>query len=259
MGGAMGLVAGSGYLLIALGPALTIFISSIAPKPFLILTVLVSALLWLVSFIAVSIVWRAFLPGPSWAFLPMVITAVALQEIVRLLYWRLYLKIEKSMNLLATKLSKPQLHYVDRLEIALASGLGHGAVHAVFFGLSILSLAFGPATYYTQSCKHMPLFLVSALTALAFFLVHTFSMVIAFDGYTYGKRPQQLFVPAMHLGASLLTLVNLLPNGCAAGVPLSFLCAVLTMAYGGKIVWDNVGPESLSYRSLQRIQLGTSS
>lgn len=28
-------------------------------------------------------------------------------------------KVEKSMNVLATKLSKPQLNYVDRLEIAL--------------------------------------------------------------------------------------------------------------------------------------------
>lgn len=36
----MGLVAGFGYFLIALGPALTIFGSSVAPKPFLILTVL---------------------------------------------------------------------------------------------------------------------------------------------------------------------------------------------------------------------------
>jgi len=255
----MGLVAGSGYFLIALGPALTIFITSIALKPFLILTVLVSALLWLVSLIAASIVWRAFLPGPAWVFLPMVITAVALQEVVRPLYWQLYLKVEKSMNVLATKLSKPQLNYVDRLEIALASGVGHGVVHSVFFGLSILSPSFGPATYYTQSCKHMPLFLVSALTTLAFFLIHTFSMIIAFNAYTYGDRSQQIFVPAMHLAASLLTLVNLLQNGCTAGVPLSFLCAVLTMAYGGKIVWDNVGPESLNYRNLQRIQLGSTS
>lgn len=36
----MGLVVGFGYFLIALGPALTIFTSAIAPKPFLILAVL---------------------------------------------------------------------------------------------------------------------------------------------------------------------------------------------------------------------------
>ena len=36
----MGLVAGLGYFLIALGPALTLFVSAIAPRPFLILAVL---------------------------------------------------------------------------------------------------------------------------------------------------------------------------------------------------------------------------
>lgn len=160
--------------------------------------------------------------------------------------------------------------------------MGHGTAHAVFFGLSILAPAFGRATYYTQSCKQMPLFLVTgifiviqlglttllflvkynsfivgilylvekfvasfqisykyqvlencscitlslslilhiltwslwwkcwclwsstALTTLGFFLLHTFSMIIAFNGYTKLNRTQQLFVPVMHLGASLL-------------------------------------------------------
>lgn len=50
-----------------------------------------SALVWLLSLIAASIVWKAFLPGPSWLFLPMLITTVALQEVVRVQYWHLYL------------------------------------------------------------------------------------------------------------------------------------------------------------------------
>lgn len=44
----------------------------------------------------------------------------------------------------------------------------------------------------------------TALTTLGFFLLHTFSMIIAFNGYTKLNRTQQLFVPVMHLGASLL-------------------------------------------------------
>ena len=153
----------------------------------------------------------------------------------------------------------------------------------------------------------------AALTALAFFLIHTFSMVITFNAYTNDERSQQLFVPVMHLGAALLvwfsqtsfsiiiatlthrapdelesrcffsrqcmgvasqlghklalvsfltcvfdddvqTLINLLPNGCTAGVPLVFLCAAVTMGYGGKIVWDNVGYHSLNPGDLQRRQ-----
>ncbi|KAG0627878.1 hypothetical protein M758_2G235200 [Ceratodon purpureus] len=200
----MGLVSGSGYFLIALGPAVTIFASAIAPKPFLILAVIASALVWLLSLIAASIVWRAFLPGADWVFLPMVVTTVALQEVVRVLFWRYYLKLEKSLNVLATKMRKPHLNYVDRLEIALASGVGHGAAHAVFFGWSVLILASGPATYYTDTCKQMPYFLVTALNTLAFFLILTFLMVITFNAYTKDEHSQQLFVPVMHFLAALL-------------------------------------------------------
>jgi hypothetical protein len=44
-----------------------------------------------------------------------------------------------------------------------ASGLGHGIAHSVFFCLSLLTPAFGPATYYVDSCVHMPLFLVAGI------------------------------------------------------------------------------------------------
>ncbi len=46
---------------------------------------------------------------------------------------------------------------------ATASGLGHGIAHSVFFCLSLLTPAFGPATYYIDSCVHMPLFLVAGI------------------------------------------------------------------------------------------------
>lgn len=47
------------------------------------------------------------------------------------------------------------------LVFTIASGVGHGTAHAVFFGLSVIVPAFGPATYYTESCKQMPFFLVT--------------------------------------------------------------------------------------------------
>lgn len=47
--------------------------------------------MWLVSLIACAILWRAFLPGAVWTFLPLLITVVGIQEAVRLYYWCLYL------------------------------------------------------------------------------------------------------------------------------------------------------------------------
>lgn len=42
-----------------------------------------------------------------------------------------------------------------------AGGLGHGVAHAVFFCLSLLTPAFGPATFFVDRCSQIPFFLVS--------------------------------------------------------------------------------------------------
>lgn len=50
------------------------------------------------------------------------------------------------------------LYYFVKTE---AGGLGHGVAHGVFFCLSLLTPAFGPATFYSDKCSKMPIFLVS--------------------------------------------------------------------------------------------------
>ena len=44
----------------------------------------------------------------------------------------------------------------------------------------------------------------AALLSLAFMLLHTSAMVVAFDSLDKRRRPQWLAVPAAHLGAALL-------------------------------------------------------
>lgn len=254
---AMSVVAGIGYALLALGPALSLFVSVIALKPFLVLTVLTSTLVWLVSLIVVAAVWRAFLPlGSSpWLLFLLLFTCVAFQEAVRPVFWKVYKKVEGVLDLLADRLSKPRLYFTDKLQIALAGGLGHGIAHGVFFCLSLLTPAFGPATYYVESCGQMPLFLVAALISLAFLIIHTFSMIIAFNGYEDGKKLHQLFAPGLHFVAAFLTLVNLFPGGCIAGVPLVLSCAALALTFCGKIVWDKTGQESVISNNVGRAEL----
>jgi anterior pharynx defective protein 1 len=252
----MTLIGGTGYALIALGPAISLFVSCIAAKPFLILTLLFSTLSWLVTLILIAGFWRAFLPGgsASWVYVPILLSAVAFQEFVRVLFWRLYVKVENVLNKLAVKLSKPRVHAVDKIEIALAFGLGHGLAHAIFFCVSLLTPAFGPATFYIDACPQMPLFLVAALTALGFLLVHTCSMIIAFNGHEEGKTRQQMFVPCMHLLAALLTLVNLAPGGCVFGVSLTLSSAAVTSVVCWKVLWDKTGPDSMLSGSMHRTQ-----
>lgn len=236
----MTVAAGIGYALLALGPSLSLFISVISKKPFLILTVLSSTLLWLMSLIVLAGVWRAFLPLKSttwWPFAILILTAVIFQEGLRILFWKFYKRLEDILNAFADRLAKPRLFLTDKMLIALAGGLGHGVAHAVFFCLSLLTPAFGPATFFVDKCSQIPFFLVSAIIALAFVTIHTCSMVIAFNGYAEGNKVDQYFVPAVHLVAGMVTLVNFASGGCVVGIPLLYFMAILTMLHCGKMVW----------------------
>lgn len=236
----MTVAAGIGYALLALGPSLSLFISVISKKPFLILTVLSSTLLWLMSLIVLAGVWRAFLPLKSttwWPFAILILTSVSFQEGLRMLFWKVYKRLEDILDAFADRLAKPRLFLTDKMLIALAGGLGHGVAHAVFFCLSLLTPAFGPATFFVDKCSQLPFFLVSAIIALAFVTIHTCSMVIAFNGYAEGNKVDQYFVPAVHLVAGMVTLVNFASGGCVVGIPLLYFMAILTLLHCGKMVW----------------------
>ncbi|KAF6162180.1 hypothetical protein GIB67_008309 [Kingdonia uniflora] len=236
----MTVAAGLGYVLLALGPSLTLFISVISRKPFLILTVLTSTLLWLVSLIAMSGLWRAFLPlKPTvwWPYVILIITSVAFQEALRILFWKGYKRLENILDAFADRARKPRLFLTDKMQIALAGGLGHGVAHAVFFCLSLLTPAFGPATFYVDRCPRIPFFLVSAIISLGFVTIHTFSMVIAFNGYAEGKKTDRVFVPVIHLVAAMVTLINIFSGGCLVGIPLLYFITILTLLHCGRTVW----------------------
>ncbi|KAK7257869.1 hypothetical protein RIF29_32161 [Crotalaria pallida] len=240
----MTVAAGIGYALIALGPSLSLFVSVISKKPFLILTVLSSTLLWLISLIVLSGIWRGFLPFSSsssssswWPYAILILTSVAFQEALRLFFWKLYQKLEDMLDAFADRVSKPRLFLSDKMLIALAGGLGHGVAHAVFFCISLLTPAFGPATYFIDRCSQVPFFLLSAIIALAFVTIHTFSMVIAFNGYAEGNKVDQYFVPTVHIVAGMVTLVNWAPGGCSVGIPVLYLIAILTLIHCGRMVW----------------------
>eukprot|EP00897_Mesotaenium_endlicherianum_P009276 jgi/Mesen1/8377/ME000468S07815 len=127
------------------------------------------------------------------------------------------------------------------LPLERSSGLGHGMAHSAFFFLSLLTAAVGLATYYANTCPEMPFFLVASVASLAFLLLHTFGMVVAFDGYATHTKAHQLAVPALHLTAALLMLVNFAPGGCAAGVCLVWICAAAMIALCARAAWERTG------------------
>lgn len=239
----MTVAAGIGYVLVALGPSISLFVAVISKKPFLILTLLSSTLLWLISLIVLSGLWRFFLPFKTnawWPFALLIFSSVAFQEGLRILFWKAYKKLEDILDNFADRVSKPRLFLTDKMLISLAGGLGHGVAHAVFFCVSLLTPTFGPATFYVERCPKLPFFLISAIIALAFVTIHTFSMVIAFNGYAEGTKVDQYFVPIIHMVAGLATLVNLTDGGCKIGIPLLYFMAILTLGHCGKMVYTKL-------------------
>ncbi|KAG5404099.1 hypothetical protein IGI04_010218 [Brassica rapa subsp. trilocularis] len=301
----MTVAAGIGYALLALGPSLSLFVSVISRKPFLILTLLSSTLVWLVSLIVLSGLWRPFLPLKAnvwWPYALLVLSSVCFQEALRFLFWKLYMRLEDVLDSFADRISRPRLFLTDKLQIALGTlflrmlkwnlentywasdsnrNSGMRINGAVLFWLwekenakmeprvenhhqalvvhpsiacswgfrswcgSCCFLLFEPLNSRIWSshilCRQMfegPI--LSPIIALAFVTIHTFSMVIAFEGYAKGNKVDQVIVPVIHLSAGMLTLVNFASEGCVIGVPLLYLVASLTLLHCGKMVWQRL-------------------
>lgn len=49
---------------------------------------------------------------------------------------------------------------------------------------------------------------IAAIIALAFVIIHTFSMVIAFNGFAEQIKVDQFFVPIVHLVAGMLVILT---------------------------------------------------
>ncbi|KAG5375594.1 hypothetical protein IGI04_040190, partial [Brassica rapa subsp. trilocularis] len=174
--------------------------------------------------------WRPFLPLNAnvwWPYALLVLSSVCFQEALRFLFWTLYMRLDDVLDSFADRISRTACFSLINFRLLLAfysgcrrrrmlkwnlepskfyaaGGLSHGVAHAVFFCLSLLTPAFGPATFYVDICSKVPFFLVSATIALAFVTIHTFSMVIAFEGYAKGNKVDQVIVPVIHLSAGML-------------------------------------------------------
>eukprot|EP00271_Cylindrocystis_brebissonii_P010911 TRINITY_DN27392_c0_g1_i1.p1 TRINITY_DN27392_c0_g1~~TRINITY_DN27392_c0_g1_i1.p1 ORF type:complete len:271 (+),score=39.67 TRINITY_DN27392_c0_g1_i1:410-1222(+) len=263
-----------GYVLIGLGPGLALFSVVVASKPLLVLVMLSSASFWLLNLMLVAALWRPFIPlGPSaWPHALLLLSAVAIQEGARLFFWKIFRRAQTGLEGIAAAYGRPRLSVLDKVELAVSAGLGHGAAHSALFFVSLLTPVVGSATYYTHSCPQLPFFLVAALMSLALLLLHTFSTLLAFDAFVHGPLARCFWVPAAHLLASLAMLVNFFPGGCVLGLPLVWLCTATIVWLAGWAAWDRVGcqpflnasggngspPASSSSGALQRLHHGAS-
>lgn len=245
-----------GCFLIGVGPGIALFVTIISQKSFLVIVTFSSAFFWLLTLISVAALWRPFVPlGDSiWPLVLLLCTVIVVQEAARLLFWRIYCRVETGVNSISVAQGRPLISPLERMQVALAGGLGHGGVHSAIFFLSLLTPSLGPATYYSDKCSHMPFFLNTALLSLAVLLQHIFGMVIAFDAFHSKSRERQLFVPAIHLISAFLMLINLSPGGCSIGMPLVWVCTLPSIVLSAKIVWEQTVPLQVRAERLSSVE-----
>eukprot|EP00884_Botryococcus_braunii_P013529 jgi/Botrbrau1/22177/Bobra.168_1s0009.1 len=231
-----------GYALIAGGPIIIVFSAFIARKSFLVLLTLGSMFLWLTGLLVISLLLRGLLSTKAWPWSAAVALffSVLLEESMRYALWRANRKLQGALEGLAMKRDDAGLTQEDRLLIALTHGFAQGAVHSVFFYASWLPLTLSGGTFYVDACPKMSYFLAAALLSLSFFILHTASMVLAFDALDNRLLDRHAFVVSSHLVAALLTMGNQVLNGCLFVIPLLLLLSIAAAALAAYVSWDSL-------------------
>ncbi|KAL3137650.1 hypothetical protein ABBQ38_004926 [Trebouxia sp. C0009 RCD-2024] len=242
-----------GCLLLSAGPPTVLYCLVIGRKSFLVLLSLASAFFWLVIFLVIAVICRAVLPlGSAASYVLVSLLSVSIQEAARYGLWTVHRRCVAALEMIAQKKADTHLTVQNQQAMALTHGFAHGVVQSVLFNISWLPLSLGDATYYVPACASMSYFLVSALLLLGFFLLHTASMVVSFEGLAAGHALYIATPPALHLVTSLLTVANLAKGGCVVVVPL-VLCLGLAMTVVA--TWMSRQSASNGYQSVQDLQL----
>ncbi|XP_058521711.1 gamma-secretase subunit APH-1B isoform X1 [Ochotona princeps] len=138
-----------GCSFIAFGPALALYLFTIATDPLRVIFLIAGAFFWLVSLLLSSLIWfMARLvsdsrDGPKQTYLLIfgVLLSVLIQEVFRFAYYRLIKKASEGLKNINPDDEVPSMRL-----LAYVSGLGFGIMSGVFSFVNTLSDSLGPGT-----------------------------------------------------------------------------------------------------------------
>uniref|UniRef100_A0A671ET32 Gamma-secretase subunit APH-1 n=1 Tax=Rhinolophus ferrumequinum TaxID=59479 RepID=A0A671ET32_RHIFE len=138
-----------GCTFIAFGPALALYIFTIATEPLRVIFLIVGAFFWLLSLLLSSLVWfmtRTITDnkdGPVQKYLLMfgVLVSVLIQEMFRFAYYKILKKANEGLKSINPDETAPSMRL-----LAYVSGLGFGIMSGVFSFVNTLSDSLGPGT-----------------------------------------------------------------------------------------------------------------
>lgn len=216
-----------GCAFIAFGPALALYVFTIATEPLRIILLIIGAFFWLVSLLLSSLVW--FMATTitdnkdervqKYLLIFGVLVSVLIQETFRFAYYKLLKKASEGLKSLNPDETAPSMRL-----LAYVSGLGFGIMSGVFSFVNTLSDSLGPGTVGIHGDPPQ-FFLNSAFMTLVIVLLHIFWGVVFFDGCEKKKWYTLLVVLLTHLLVSALTFIS--PH-YGFNLVLSYIIMVLT-------------------------------
>uniref|UniRef100_A0ACB8EP51 Anterior pharynx defective 1 n=1 Tax=Sphaerodactylus townsendi TaxID=933632 RepID=A0ACB8EP51_9SAUR len=174
-----------GCAFVAFGPALALFLLTVAGDPLRIIILIAGAFFWLVSLLLSSLVWFvAVAAGGSrdealqrGLLVCGVGVSVLLQEAFRGLYYKLLRKAIEGL----VALSEDGCCPISIRQMAYVSGLGFGLMSGAFSMINLLADSVGPGTVGIYGDSQL-YFLTSAFMTLVMIFLHTFWGIVFFHG-----------------------------------------------------------------------------
>lgn len=228
-----------GCAFLAFGPAIAMFVLTIAQDPILIIIVFLSGFFWLNSALISSVIWL-LLDFISMSFQVhtalSIILSVLCQEGFRFLLYNTLVKMDDGLRMMMDS----NTPIISRKVSGYAAGIGFGVMSGMFSLINVLADAVGPATMGLKAGSDK-FFLLSTCLTLCFVLLHVFWSVIFFSALDQYKvnKVQILFVIVTHLLASTLTLLNGAGLYAAAIVP-NYTILILTACLAFHCAGGNV-------------------
>lgn len=209
-----------GCTFIAFGPAIALFLFTIAREPLRVIFLIAGAFFWLVSLLLSSLVWfisvqisnKESAAQQKGLLIFGVVLSVLLQETFRFAYYKLLKKANEGLLALSQEETMP----ISIRQLAYVSGLGFGFMSGAFSVVNILADSVGPGTVGIHGdSQHY--FLSSAFMTMAIILLHMFWGVVFFDACEKQRWWAVAAVVVSHLLVSCLTFQN--PEYVASLVP----------------------------------------
>ncbi|MBN3275063.1 APH1B secretase, partial [Polyodon spathula] len=200
-----------GCTFIAFGPAISLFLFTIARDPLRVIFLIAGAFFWLVSLLLSSLVWfiavqisnKENASVQKGLLIFGVVLSVLLQETFRFGYYKLLKRANEGLVALSQEDAMP----ISIRQLAYVSGLGFGFMSGAFSVVNILADSLGPGTVGIHGdSQHY--FVSSAFMTMAIILLHMFWGVVFFDACEKKRWWAVLIVVLSHLLVSCLVSLS---------------------------------------------------